>query len=210
MSILNNLASVKGLKGNDANILLAKEITETNNSQALVELVDNLSNKNKNIQSDCIKVIYETAYITPELIADYYEKFFALLSSRNNRLVWGAMIAISTITLLRPQYVFSQLDLIMNTVAKGSVITIDCGIEILARLNMFPEYQYKIEPLLSEQLWKCPIKQLPMYIEKALISIGSHNQNIYVSIIEKRMDECSADSQKKRLFATLKKIEGLT
>jgi len=206
MSIINSLSSVLGQKGSDANITLAKEIADSNNAEAIKELIDNLSNKDKNIQSDCIKTLYETAYIKPELIAEYYEVFFSLLTNKNNRLVWGAMIALYTITLLKPKELFAQLELIMDVVKKGSVITIDCGIEILSRLSTFPEYKSTTDPLLSEQLWNCPIKQLPMYIEKSLIAIGEDNKAVYVPIIEKRMEECEKDSQKKRLAKSLKKI----
>ena len=51
-TVLNLLASTQGLKGNDANIYLAKEISISNNQSAIKELVDNLNNKNKNIQSE--------------------------------------------------------------------------------------------------------------------------------------------------------------
>jgi hypothetical protein len=73
MTVINLLASTQGLKGNEANISLAKEISMSNNKAAAKELVDNLNNKNKNIQSDCIKTLYEIGYLKPELIADYYD-----------------------------------------------------------------------------------------------------------------------------------------
>ena len=86
------------------------------------------------------------------------------------------------------------------------VIIIDCGVEILAKLNKHDEYKDKAEPFLIEQLWKCPIKQLPQYMEKSLISITNRNKEIYKSIIEKRIVECDKDSQTKRLEKVLKKI----
>ena len=98
MSILHLLASVQGLKGSEANIILAKEIAASNNKAAVKELVENLTNKNKNIQSDCIKTLYETAYFKPELLADDIAVFISLLQSKNNRMVWGSMYAISCIT----------------------------------------------------------------------------------------------------------------
>ncbi len=206
MTVLNSLASSLGEKGSGANIALAKEIASTENHQAIKELVENLNNKDKKIQSDCIKVLYETGYIKPMLIAGYYTDFMALLTHKNNRLAWGAMIVIYSITYLKPQEVFASLDLIMETVEKGSVITIDCGIEILSRLSTFPEYVDKAEPLLTEQLWKCPIKQFPMYIEKSLVAVNSGNKAVFLDIIEKRKKECEKESQKKRLDKVLKKI----
>lgn len=206
MTVINLLASSQGLKGNEANISLAEEISKSNNKTAVKELVDNLNNKNKNIQSDCIKTLYETGYLKPELIADYHAVFIKLLTNKNNRLVWGGMIAISAITDLKHKEIFASLDKVMATVEKGSVITIDCGVEILAKLNKYNTYFNTTAPLLIEQLWKCPIKQLPMYIEKSLVSINKMNKEIYLAIIEKRKVECDKESQIKRLEKSAKQI----
>ena len=206
MTIIKSLSSSLGQKGNEANIALAKEIAETENHEAIEELVDNLNNKDKKIQGDCIKTLYETAYIKPELIAEYYLVFLDLLTSKNNRMVWSGMIAILTITDLKHKEIFASLDLIMKTVENGSVITIDCGVEILAKLNKHNKYFDKTDPLLIEQLWKCPIKQLPQYMEKSFISITNQNKEIYQNIIEKRKPECDKNSQVKRIEKVLKRI----
>jgi hypothetical protein len=79
----------------------------------------------------------------------------------------------------------------------------------LARLNKYSEYFETTDPLLAEQLWKCPIKQLPMYAEKSLISINHKNRDIYQSIIVNRMAECEKDSQIKRLEKVSKLIDNL-
>jgi hypothetical protein len=206
MSVINFLSSSQGQKGNEANIVLAKEISASNNKGAVRELVENLSNKNKNIQSDCIKTLYEIGYIKPELIADYHGEFIKLLTSKNNRLVWGGMIALSTITDLKHAEIFDSLNIIMDTVNRGSVITIDAGIEILARLNKHAKYVNVTEPLLMEQLWKCPIKQLPMYIEKSIASIRKEGKEIYLTLIERRKKDCDNDSQAKRLEKSFRQI----
>ncbi len=52
MTVINLLASSRGLKGNEANISLAQEISISNNKVAIKELIENLYKKNKNIQSD--------------------------------------------------------------------------------------------------------------------------------------------------------------
>lgn len=210
MSVIQLLSSSLGQKGSDANIQLAKEIASTNKENAVQELVQNLMNKNKNIQSDCIKTLYETGYLNPELIAGYAQNFLSLLSSKNNRLVWGSMIALGSITDIKHNEIFDSLDLIMETVNKGSVITIDNGIEILARLNKYEPYINTIEPLLTEQLWKCPVKQLPQYMEKTMVSIRSVNKSIYQNILEKRIPECENAGQLKRLEKCLKQLNKLS
>lgn len=207
MTVINKLSSSLGQKGNDANIALAKKIAKTENIHAIKELVENLKNKDKKIQADCIKTLYETAYIKPDLIASYHSEFMALLSNKNNRLIWGGIIALMTITDLKSKELYASVDLISDTVNKGSTITIDSGIEILAKLNKYSEYQNKVEILLIDQLWRCPIKQLPKYMEKSIISITEKNKEIYENIINERKSECERDSQVKRLDKVLKQIE---
>ena len=209
MTILKLLSSSQGQKGNEANIELAKQLAVTGNINAVKELVENLNNKDKNIRNDCLKTLYEIGYLNPEMIGDYYGEFLKLLTSKNNRFVWGAMIALATITDLKHKEIFNTLDLIMNIINKGSVITIDNGIEILAKLNKYEQYLNITEPLLIEQLWKCPIKQLPQYIEKSQVSINTKNKEIYLTIIEKRKSEIENTSQLKRLEKLLKQINKL-
>ncbi|WP_299277952.1 hypothetical protein [uncultured Psychroserpens sp.] len=206
MTVIHQLSSSLGQKGNDANIALANEIAKTENGNAIKELVENLKNEDKKIQADCLKTLYETAYIKPHLIANYYPEFLRLLSNKNNRLVWGGMIALMTITDLKSKELFASIDLISNTVNKGSTITIDSGVEIYAKLNKHKEYQGKVENLLIDQLWICPIKQLPKYMEKSLISITEWNKEIYIKIINERKPECEKESQLKRLDNVLKQI----
>ncbi|WP_411031930.1 hypothetical protein [Spongiimicrobium sp. 3-5] len=207
MTVINQLSSSLGQKGNDANIALAKGIAKTVDNNAIQELVKNLKNKDKKIQADCIKTLYETAYIKPDLIANYYVEFLELLSSKNNRLVWGGMIALATISDLKSKELFESIELISNTVNNGSVITVDAGVEIYTKLNKYSEFQDKVENLLTDQLWKCPVKQLPKYMEKSTISINEKNKEIYQKIINERKTECEKESQIKRLDKVLKRIE---
>lgn len=206
MTVISLLASSQGQNGEILNIALAHEIVKENNKVAVKELIDGLNSKDKNIQSDCIKTLYEIGYVKPDLISEYYRDFIMLIGSKNNRLVWGGMIAISTITPIKHKEIFAALDKIIEVVAKGSVITIDCGVVILSGLNRFNNYTDKTEPLLTDILWNCPIKQLPMYIEKSLVSISKTNKEIYQTIIDKRKAECDKESQLKRLEKLTKQI----
>jgi hypothetical protein len=206
MSVLELLASRQGQKGDEVNITLAKEIAASGNKEAIAELVTHLKNKDKNVQSDCIKTLYETGYRNPELIVPYLNTFMEMLSGKNNRMIWGSMIALTTIADIKHREIFDSLDVIMQTVDKGSVITIDCGVMILAALNKHKAYFGTTNPLLMEQLVKCPIKQLPMYAERSLICITDRNRDEFRNLIENRLNECERDSQKKRLQKVLKAI----
>ena len=207
MSLIQLLSSSIGRKDKEQNKKLAKEIASQNNQEAIKELVDNLNNNDKNIQSDCIDTLYETGYLNPKLLADYYNDFLNLLGSKNNRMVWGSMIGLTTITDLKHKEIFNALSKIIETVDKGSVITIDCGVIILAKLTKHHEYYNTTMPLLMEQLLKCPIKQLPMYCERSLECISDKNKNEFIQLIEKRYSECDKDSQKKRLNKVIKKLQ---
>ncbi len=207
MSILELLSSASGRKDNKQNKKLAAEIASHSNAEAIKEMVENLNHSNKNIQSDCIDTLYEVGYRKPELIANYSKQFLQLLKSRNNRLVWGGMIALSTITELKPKEIFSALDTIMLTVSKGSVITIDAGVIILIKLTKHAENYDIINPLLMEQLRICPFIQLPMYSERAIECITSNNKAEFLELLKNRYPECERDSQKKRLGKIMKRLK---
>ncbi|MCD4792933.1 MAG: hypothetical protein K8R54_06860 [Bacteroidales bacterium] len=207
MSILKLLSSSIGRKDKEQNKKLAAEIANQENIEAIKELIANLNSNDKNIQSDCIDTLYEVGYRKPELIADYHNDFFKLLDSKNNRLVWGGMIALSTITDLKHKEVFEVLDKIMIITDTGSVITIDNGVKILIKLTKHSEYFETTNNLLMKQLLKCPIKQLPMYSERALECITDKNKSEFVHLLENRFPECEKESQKKRLEKILKRMK---
>ena len=206
MSALTKLASSIGRRDKEPNKKFAKEIAEQESHKAIDELVENLNNKDKNIQSDCIEVLYETGYIRPDLIANYYKEFSDLLRCKNNRLIWGAMIALDTIASVKPKKIFSVLSEIVEAIAKGSVITKDAGVGILAKLSAIKEYKGKILPLLMEELKMCPPKQLPMYAEKSLIAIDEKNKKEFIELIKSRISGLEKESQRKRIKKILKEI----
>ncbi|MBN2281642.1 MAG: hypothetical protein JXQ65_13755 [Candidatus Marinimicrobia bacterium] len=199
MSVIHQLSSVLGKSGNEGEIALANQIVMTENHHDVAELVQNLANKNKGVRSDCIKTLYEIGYRAPELIAEYHENFLQLLMDKNNRMIWGAMVALAIIAELKSAELFGSLDLILNTMAQGSVITLDGGMEILAKLNKFEAFTATINPILLKKLRQCPIKQLPQYLEKSLVSVNPGNREAFLALIDTRLNECERESQRKRL-----------
>lgn len=85
MTIIDKLASSLNRKDEGPNQELAKYIADRDDKGAVIELVDNLHNNDKNIQSDCIKVLYEIGDLRPSLIAEYSKEFVTLLDYGNNR-----------------------------------------------------------------------------------------------------------------------------
>lgn len=207
MNATELLASSLGIRDDVPNQKLADEIIRTERNDWVKELVDNLKNGGKDIQNDSIKALYEIGERgKAEMIAPYCAEFAAVLNSKNNRLVWGGMIALDTIASVNPAVVFKLLPVIMDATDKGSVITIDHGVGILAKLSGMPEFAGTTFPLLLEQLKRCPAKQLPMYAEKSLNTAGGDNKVLLIQLLEARMDELEKDSQKKRIEKVIKKI----
>lgn len=208
MSILTKLASSLGRRDEVPNQELAEQIVATNDAAAVKELVENLSNKDKNIQSDCIKVLYEIGERNAALIAGYRNEFGKLLDSKNNRLVWGAMTALDAIAAENPKGVHSLLAKIMATAGSGSVITRDHAVGILVKLSALKPYAANCIPLLLEQLAQCPNNQFPMYCEHSLAIINDGNRQQFQKVMSARLNDLEKESQKKRVAKVLKKIGG--
>ncbi len=207
MNVIDKLATSLGRRDDVPNQELAKEIAETNNKSAISELVELLKNsKDRKIQSDCIKTLYETGYIKPGLIADYHAFFIDLLKSKNNRLVWGAMIALNTISGIKSKEIYEKLPAILDAMEKGTVITKDNAIGVLINLSSNKKYADKTFPLLMEQLRLCEPKQLPMYAERALAVINEQNKNDFIELLSERISDLNKESQKKRIEKVLKKL----
>jgi hypothetical protein len=208
MKAIDLIATSLNQRDEKANQELALEIIKGTRHDWIKELVENLNNKDKNIQSDCIKVLYEIGENgSPQLIAPYLIDFGNLLNSKNNRLICGAMIAIDMIASVNPKGVYDILPSIQKAIGNGSVITIDHGVGILAKLSIHQDFAKKTFPLLIEQLAKCPIKQLPMYAEKSIIVINHNNKKQFAEFLESRIPEIDKESQKKRIDKIIKALK---
>jgi hypothetical protein len=208
MNVIHFLATSLYRRGEVPNQELAKEIIASKNTDWVKELVENLNNKDKNIQSDCIKILYEIGERgAPELISPYWDSFIKILQSTNNRLIWGAMTAINMITLEKPDEIFQNLKIINETIKKGSVITIDGGISVLAKLASIKKYEKLVIPILIEQLAVCPAKQFPMYNEKSMIAMKPSTKEDFLGIIDIRFKELEKETQKKRVGKVLNNLK---
>lgn len=209
MSVLDKLASALNRSDEVPNQLLAREIAESGDAAAVQELVNNLSNKDKAIQSDCIKVLYEIGALKPDMIAGYGDEFVDLLHSRNNRLVWGGMTALGAIAPLRADAIARRLDEVIRATEHGSVITQDWGIRVLAAVAAANDlYEKRILPFLADFLKKCPPKDLPRHAESALPAVNEGNRAAILAILENRKSSLKA-AQAKRLEKVIRQINTL-
>lgn len=206
MSVLSKLASSLNRKDEAPNQSLAKQLASKADKKAIQELIDNLNNKSKAIQRDCIKVLYEIGERKPQLIAEYVKEFISLLDSKNNRLQWGAMTAISSIALETPKIVAAALPKILSVSNKGSVISKDQAVHVLIKLSSIKRYKEIAFPLLIKELSKSPTNQLPMYAEKAQPVITDKNKRLFVKTLTSRLDDIEKDTKRKRRERVIKKF----
>jgi len=210
MSVLDKLATALGRRDEVPNQELARQILSKRDTAAVQELVDNLNHKNKGIQGDCIKTLYEIGTANPDLIAKYYKEIGKQLESKNNRLVWGAMTALDTIALKQPKGIHGMLSKILKVAdTSGSVIARDHAVGILAKLATLKAYQRDCMALLLEQLMSCPPNQFPMYVEMTAPVIDADSREKFRKVIEKRSPDLDKESQKKRVWKVLKRLNPL-
>lgn len=206
-SIIAQLASTLGRKDEAPNTELATRIAGTNDTKAVKELTELLAHKNKEVQSDAIKVLYETGEQNPALIAPHAATFLALLQHKNNRLVWGAMTALDSITAITPDAIHEHLPTIMDAAGKGSVIAKDHFISILIRLAGIKKYEEDMMTLLLDQFKASATNQLPMYAEQALTAIPPTFKNGFIAVLTHRLPDIEKESKRKRVEKVIRKLQ---
>jgi hypothetical protein len=190
MTVLDQLACSLGRRDEVPNQELARRLAAAHDTDGIREIAEALWNKDKHIQADCIKVLYEVGYLAPDLVAPYALDFLKLLKSRNNRLVWGGMIALSTVGALAAAELFPRWDEIRKAMDSGSVITKDAGVLALAGVaSADPAYNREIFPYLLEHLRTCRPKDVPQHSEKTLSAVNPENKAAFVAALEKRLED---------------------
>jgi hypothetical protein len=207
MSLIDKLATSLGRKDEAPNIALAEIIARKKDLTAVRELIDILQHKDKNLQSDAIKVLYEIGERDAKLIADHGQIFLALLKQQKNRLVWGALTALDAIADIKPKALYHSLPEILDVAAKGSVISRDHAVNILIKLCRDKRYITHVMPLLLSELASCPVNQLPMYAERALPVVTADIRQQFQKTLESRMEEIAQDSKRRRIEKIILRIK---
>lgn len=206
MTIYDKLSSRTGGKGEEAEVALAIVLAEKPDPQAIKELIAGLQDKDQKLQADCIKVLYEIGYRDPQQIAPFAASFLPLLNSKNNRMVWGGMIALSTIASRSADTLYAHLDTLLTAFEKGSVITKDAGVSVLAGIAAAqPEYAATILPLLFEHLKNCRPGSVAQHAERASVAIRAPYFDAFRAIIQQRLPELS-DAQTRRVKKLIKQF----
>jgi len=205
-NVATRLASSSGRRDEAPNIALATEIAASNNKEAVSGLFDLLRHKDKAIQNDSIKVIYEIGERNPRLIAGFTAELVSLLHHKNNRLQWGAMTALDALTNEQPDMMHAALPHIIAAADKGSVITHDHCVNILIKLCAVRKYADTAYTLLNERLKTGAPNQLPMYAEKALPALPDKHRPAFAATLTARLDDMEKESKRLRLEKVIRKI----
>ena len=202
MSVLNKIAYFQNRRDEVPNQELARELAETKNEKGIQEIAENLYHENQNVQSDCLKVLYEIGYLAPELIADYVDDFLKLLKHKNNRMVWGGMIALATIAEIKPREIWKSVDDVIDALDHGTLITLVWGIKTLARVaSTNKRYREKLFPILIKHLKTCIPRDVPTHAESVLCAVDDSHKEEFLSVLESRQAEMTPSQ-----LARLKKI----
>jgi len=207
MSALPRIAYYQNRRDEVPNQELARELAAKKDRTGIREIAANLWNENPAVQSDCLKVLYEIGYLQPELAAPYAEDYLKLLHSRNNRLVWGAMIALSTVAHLKADVIYPHVAEIKRVMDEGSVITKDNGVKVLALVAVQnAAYSKEIFPYLLHHLETCRPKDVPQHAEITAVAVTARNKKQFAAVLEKRLVDLSG-SPAARVKKVIKEVE---
>jgi hypothetical protein len=207
MSVLDKLAGALGRNDERSNVELAQALAAKPDRKAIAELAAALSGGTTAQQNDAIKVLSEIGERKPELVAQHAAAFFALLKSRNNRNVWGAMSAIATIAAAEPKLVGTELKAILTAADKGSVIAKDKATAILSSLAQAGD-KAAVAALL-ERLPEAAPNQFPMYAEMALPAVqngGPAAETEFRTILERRLATIEQPAKRARVEKVLRQL----
>lgn len=207
MTVYDQLSSRIGQRGEQADIDLAIKLSQKPDPEAVTDLVKGLKSKDRALQSDCVKALYELGYRDPAQIAPYAREFLELLHSRNNRLVWGGMIALSTIADQTADILYLELERILHAFVNGGTITKDAGVSVLAGIaSSSPQYQQAILPFLTNHLETCRPHSLAQHAERAASAFNGPQASQLLAILNNRLPDLSP-TQAKRVERLIKQVE---
>jgi hypothetical protein len=207
MSVLSKIAFFQNRRDEVPNQELARALASNPDRKGIREIAKNLWHDQAQVQSDCLKVLYEIGYLEPALIADWVGDFLKLLGSKNNRLVWGSMIALSTVAEIKATELFEHRGEIQEAMERGSVITMDNGIKTLALIAAGNDARCQsLFPYLLRHLETCRPKEIPQHAEKTLVAVTADNCASFIQVLEIRIPEMTA-AQAGRLRRVIKEAQ---
>lgn len=207
MAVLQRIAYFLGRRDEVPNRDLARSLAASRDEAGIREIARNLRNGIPAVESDCLKVLYEIGYIEPRLIAPYVEELLRLLRSKNNRMILGSMIALSTISALKAREIWGQIEVVLSAIDRGTLITVVWGVKTLSGVaSTSKAYRSNLFPILADHLRSCNPRDLPLHAENMLPAIDGDNRESFLALLDARRAELSP-SQATRLKKVLREQE---
>jgi len=204
--MIERLACRLGRNDETPNIELAEKLCSSMDRKSVCEIADGLKSNDQAVAKDCIKVLYEIGRRRPDLIADFTDDFITALASRDNRIVWGSMMALAFVAPIKPKTIFGRLPEIIAAYERGSVITVDNSISVCAYLcKAGGSYQKRIFPILLAHLANCRAKEIPQHAERIAVCVDSGNKKAFIKAVETRISELT-EPQKNRVLKLIKRL----
>ena len=151
-------------------------------------------------------MLYELGARRPELVAGHLPAFLALLGSKNNRNVWGALQAVEAVTDAAPAQVHAALPAVLAAADKGSVIAKDKAVQILAKLAAAGHAEVAL-PVLLERVEAAAPNQFPMYAEAASVVVDAGHRERLRQILEARLGQIEASAKRARVEKILRRLQ---
>jgi hypothetical protein len=192
MSAIDKISFYVNRRDEVPNKELARDLAAVRDAAGIAEIAGHLRDKNTSVASDCIGVLYHVGYINPELIQGYAAQFLDLLHSRENRMVWGGMIALSTIAGLQAPAIWSKVDDVIAALDRGTLITVVWGVKTLALVAAAnEEYRARLFPELLRILRASIPRDAPMHAESILPALDGANRQQFLDLLASRQGELS-------------------
>lgn len=207
MDPLPLLASALGRRDEAPNEELASTLASSKDAATIAILADALSTAPAKVQADAIKVLYEVGYQEPKLLVPHIQDFLKAIQAKNNRLVWGGMIALRCVAPFSHPQLAAAFAILTKAVEEGSVITRDAGVGVFAALaTPASSVSTKARRVLKELLQSCRPKDVPNYATSIHAVSGAMPPATFRGLLQQRFSELSA-AQSKRVERILKQLE---
>ena len=207
MSISDHLAYSQGRKDQIPNKLLAQEITSTEDSERLVELIQFIESKpHRRLQMDATLTVAYVGDLLPKMLVPHIDFLIEKLKDPIDRVAWGSMIALSHVSPLVIDQMYEHLPEILDAMDMGSIVGRDHGYQVL--VNLYKEDRYASDMLfiLLEQIRKAPSNQLGQYTERLMEVIKQGDKPELIMALEERRLDLTNEYHLKRLTKNLKKL----
>lgn len=203
--LLSHLASSQGRIDQEMNRLLAQQLSDLQDDQAMESMVGLLSTATRHQIYDILLVLGYVAEISPKLVQPHLETLMTYLDSAVNNQVWTTMIALARMVEGNEEYLFEQLPKILDAMHRSSVVAKDHGMRLIVQLYNHKELQDDVYFLFLEELRGAPDNQLGQYALRIFPYVAQPHKSAIITILEERYGELPSEVLQRRIARILKK-----